>query len=107
MSFSNLLSHKVWIVSQTISSNALGEINMDSGWDTSSSAMGRMSPISDYIAVQSKGEYEGVKYKLFLLPDTTITYDNEIIYDGDTYIIKSIKKDSLQHHLECLLTMKS
>jgi len=107
MSFKNLLSHKVWILTQTISSNALGEINMDAGWNTSSSAMGRMSPISDYLSVQSKGEYEGVRYKLFLLPDTAINYDNEILYDDNRYIIKSIKKDSLNHHLECLLTMKS
>jgi len=101
MSLYSLLNKTVYIQHKTVSSNAWGE--QIASYNTSSSAKCRIAPIRDELRLLSPGEYQNVDLKAYFLSGTSITYDDRILYDNNTYRIRSIKKDSINHHITVLL----
>ena len=101
MSFYSLLNKTVYIMHRTTSTNEWGE--KISSYSTSSSASCRLSPITDEIRLTLPGEFKNVVYKSYLLSDTSVTYDDRILYNGDQYRIRSIVDDSISHHKTLLL----
>ena len=102
MSFSSLLVHTVYIQSKTTSSDGWGETIET--WTTSSTGTKcRMSPISDEVRMQSAGRFENVDYKCFMEYGTSVTTDNRLVWGSETFMIREVKTDSMNHHLELLL----
>ena len=101
MSFYSLLDDTVYIMTKTTTTNEWGE--EISSYSSSSSAKCRIVPISEELKLTMPGEYKDVTHKAYFLPDTSISYNNKILYDGDEYRIRSIMKDSISHHTTVLL----
>ena len=102
MSLDALLIHNVYLQSKTTSNDAWGE-SIET-WTTSSTATKcRMSPISNEMRMQSMGRFENVDYEAFFASGTNITTNNRVVYDGNTYLVRGVKKDSINHHIEALL----
>ena len=101
MSLYSLLDDTIYIVTKTTTTNVWGE--EIASYSASSSAIARVVPISDEIRLTLPGELKDVTHKAYLLPSTTVTYDDRILYSGDEYRIRSITTDSISNHKTLLL----
>ena len=102
MGLNSLLIHDVYIQTKTNTTNSWGE-SIETWTTPSTTTKCRMSPISNEVRMKSVGRFENVDYEAFFASGTNITTNNRVVYNGNTYMVREAKIDSIGHHVEVLL----
>lgn len=104
MTFNSLLNKSVSLQTKASSQNSLGEWSY-SYTSASTPTICRLSPLSASERMNTTGRYDDVRFKCYLESGATITRDNRLIYNSETYRIKEAYLDSESHHITALLVL--
>ena len=103
--YEGLLNSKVARYTRTTTTNEFGE--QIETWAYSASGIKcRLVPISLEEHIGLPGKYDNAKYTGYFLSSQTLTSDDEIHYDGDTYHIIEVSDDSSNYVRKAILSYK-
>jgi len=103
--YEGLLNRTVARYTQTVSSNALGEDIVTMTYDASGIKC-RLVPVSAEQKRELPGEFEDIKFNAYFLSTQTITTDDEIHYNDNTFIVREVYTDSSGYVQKALLGAK-
>ena len=101
--YESLLNRTVARYTQSVSSNTLGE-KVESYTYSASGIKCRLIPVSAEQKNKLPGEFEDIKYTAYFLSTQTITTDDQIKYNGDTYQVREVYDDSSGYVRKTLLS---
>ena len=87
---------------ETSTKNALGEVITSTVFDASGVKC-RLVPITAEELAILPGEYSDVEYTGYFLSSQSLTTDDIIKYDGDSYEVRNVYLDSQHYTLKALL----
>jgi len=103
--YESLLNRTVARYTETTSTNALGEDVVTMTYNASGIKC-RLVPITAEQIKELPGEFEDVKFTGYFLSSQTLTTDDEIHYNSDTYRVREVYDDSSGYVRKALLSKK-
>jgi hypothetical protein len=102
--YETLLNKTVSRYTETTSKNDFGE-DVES-WNYEESGIKcRLVPISAKQKNEMPGEYEDVKYTGYFLSTQSLSTDDRIVYDSDTFRVREVYDDSSGYVRKTLLSL--
>lgn len=103
--YEGLLNKYVSRWTEIVSSNSLGEDTTTMSYSESGIKC-RLVPITAEQLREMPGEFENIRYTAYFLSSQTLTTNDEIHYNGNTYRVREVYDDSSGYVRKALLGMK-
>jgi len=104
MTFEGLLIHNIYKRTPSSSQNDLGEWTYS--WTAGSTAIEcRVNPISNEERLMMAGQFDDVKYKVYMDADETLSRGDQVTYSTEIYEVNEVLTDSSSHNKTAFLKL--